>query len=108
MNATTSVAEILRAAADQIETYGWEQGRYFGPQSNDPQKCSACASGAIAAQAGAINHLASQVALAIIRQIRGKSGPEWNLPEWNDDPARTAEEVIATLRVAADAAEVPA
>jgi membrane-bound lytic murein transglycosylase B len=106
MNATTIVADVLRAAADQIETYGWEQGQSYGEMASRHtplEKCSACALGAIAANAttGAPRWEAQRVLGSLLPGRRTILG-------WNDDPDQTAENVIATLRAAADAAGVPA
>jgi hypothetical protein len=100
----------LRAAADIIERNGWHQGNYFLPDDpKPPQECRVCALGAI--------HVAihgqpwspmfdseqeDRTLKAFAAASRFVDGPWGSLVGWNDEPDRTAEEVIAALRGAAD------
>ncbi|MCW2900031.1 MAG: hypothetical protein JWO67_2296 [Streptosporangiaceae bacterium] len=102
MNA--QVAADLRAAADVLRRDGWTQGSYHGPGG-----CH-CALGAL-------------VVATTGEELDPDEDPEvWSVrysgavevlekytkrhtPQWNDAPGRTADEVIAALLAAADAAE---
>ena len=81
-------ADVLRKAADYIEVHGWVQGR---PQEAGSvcvaRAIRVCATGTrqfLEARAPLLSALGMDHAL--------------DLPNWNDTPGRTAEEVIATLR----------
>jgi len=84
----------LRAAADLIDADGWQQGTYRGPRGER------CCSAALADAAGPAGMLAAAAALS--RQL---GGPHVRIEDWNDAPFRTAAEVVAALRAAADAEE---
>ena len=100
---SAQVAADLRAAADVLERDGWTQGDYV-------TECGRCVMGAIAAALGGSygetsvpyeNHGRRYLAL---REIRNSVGT-YDLDLWNDTHGRTAAEVIAALRAAADRAE---
>lgn len=94
-----STAEVLEAAADEIERSGHLKGDYWqdwalwsvGP---------CCAVGAIRRACGsqydvpAVDHAVTAMERHINRDVGA----------WNDAPERTATEVIAALRAAADKA----
>ena len=105
---TAQVARDLRAAAEVLKRDGWTQGDYFDPESG----CK-CVSGAIA-------HVASQgrtpapgrldldgefdrwaAAAKVFRRVVQDD----SIVNFNDTTGRTADEVIAALEAAADAAE---
>jgi hypothetical protein len=100
----SQVAEVLHAAANQIETYGWLQGNFYDAGEGDPSKCSACALGAIEAQAGGEGDTEWAAPLALLRFL-GLTPSRSSITQWNDYPDQTAENVIATLRKAADLEE---
>lgn len=105
---TTQVAADLRAAADMLRAEGWTQGDLGtcgGP------KCIVGAAYYVASDhtevvyehtgAEAVRR-AERIADAVAAHLNSR---RIDLPVWNDDPDRTADEVIAALENAADAAE---
>jgi hypothetical protein len=100
--------QIYRAAADVIRTNGWIQGAFYrGGPGRTPAKCPVCLEGAVRiATSGnpidlnddgfhAVNWLESQVVKSQDRDAI----------DWNDNPDRTVDEVLAALEQAAVAAE---
>lgn len=87
---TAQVAADLRAAADVLRRDGWTQGGL----SADGRHCAIEA--LFRATAGVGRALVAHDAL---RSQVGK------VATWNDTPGRTADEVIAALEAAADAAD---
>ena len=84
-----SLQTDLRAAADHLEIYGWQQrkiGRTLGPK---------CVSGAILAVTGSTERWHRAVA-----RLEKRLGVT-NMAGWNDTPGRQAREVIDALRKAA-------
>lgn len=85
--------EVLEKAAEYIAEHGWHQGSAYkyGIGIDFP---AACAVGAVSRVTGgsryddALDFLSAQVGGVYV-------------PLWNDDPARTKEEVIETMREAA-------
>lgn len=102
-------AAILDEAANIIERNGWWQHFYHDPGSHLPMiDCAVCARGAInlAANRRAPNRPTkkSNNALSALERYLGISGQSPNsVADWNDEPDRTAEQVIAALRGAARA-----
>lgn len=96
-------ADVLDSAADYIERYGWHQG-YYGPgHPVKPEQAvgrPACATGAIAhAERRPIwgsDFIDAEEALAETLEI-----PWFAIPEWNDHPRRTEQEVLDAFRLAA-------
>ena len=113
---TARVAADLRAAAEVLRRDGWTQEEYHRP-------CGHCAQGAIAVATGFHVSLSPYSDDALDFDIVWRGVPEeratearnalaakvgihpWQIPNWNDDEGRTADEVIAALEAAADAAE---
>lgn len=107
-----TTAEVLRAAADRIEKYGWCQG---GTGEQGERRCAMRAiSHAIDAafnvtiatdRRSPAAHVAKRAfegaRVALMKHLNLTGG--WAVPGWNDAPGRTAEEVIAALRGAAAA-----
>ncbi|MCX4470804.1 hypothetical protein OOK41_10875 [Micromonospora sp. NBC_01655] len=118
-------ADLLRMAALYLRRHGWHQGTYYAP-TTDILTPPACAVGAIgmACAGHRVEHFygldpATQVTF---RQIVGiltvyldATAPVFFIDEdgylldehtspysWNDDPTRTAEQVITALEAAAD------
>jgi hypothetical protein len=99
---SAQTAADLRAAADVLERDGWTQGSF-----KDQNGCR-CAAGAISKVA--LDRFpedsdfnfdeAFEDALDALRAFVGKP-----VVVWNDERGRTAAEVIAALRAAADAVE---
>ncbi|HZD14894.1 MAG TPA: hypothetical protein VE196_07155 [Pseudonocardiaceae bacterium] len=113
---------LLERAADRLAGHGWQQGGYW-PDSyvyapyveGDP----CCALGALAVAAGLNTYQETTVALLTSRPglalalavdaltievNRDLRDGEWHAPDiadWNDDPARTAGEVIDAMRATA-------
>ena len=104
---SAQVAADLRAAADVLERDGWTQGSY-----TDDNGCY-CAAGAVLKamrydlSEGGDYMRAVEAFEAVLRQVlrAGSSAPEGAVIAWNDAAGRTAAEVIAALRAAADRAE---
>jgi hypothetical protein len=113
-------ADTLRQAALYLTRHGWAQQDYLAFQPNAEQPFPpACAHGAIAAAAyghptiaphSVDGELYRVFALAVdvfdgyladlygdVQHYEGRAGTSWN-----DEPDRTAEEVIAALNAAAD------
>jgi hypothetical protein len=94
------VAADLRAAADLLEHEGWTQGQF-----QDEETGCRCAAGAL--EAAAEEEISGRWldGIAALTQQLGISPGPISLYRWNDTPGRTADEVIAALRAAADRAE---
>jgi hypothetical protein len=108
---TTQVAQDLRAAAEVLRRDGWTQGDLG---TCDGPKCAVGAAYYVASDGAEVVYefcgsdtirRAEQIADAVAAWI-GVDRPD--LPTWNDSGKRTADEVIAALEAAADAAEVQA
>lgn len=105
---SAQVAADLRAAAEVLRRDGWTQGGYF-----DGRRC--CQAGALlrviepgAKRTGELSehgHERWWHAQAVIDALVIPGGYGGTAIEWNDEPDRTADEVIAALLAAADAAE---
>lgn len=98
------VAQDLRAAADILKRDGWTQGAYY-----DDTGCH-CAMGAIATALNVISTEPGDLTEAEwerwsddVDHLAKHLGDD--VDSWNDAPGRTADEVIAALHLAADAAE---
>ena len=96
-------SDILRAAADRIERYGWTQHE----SGQDGQRmCVLMALGAACDDAGDRGRnepsLWRSAKSALERHVRIGSGFVSN---WNDAPGRTVDEVLAALRGAAKECE---
>lgn len=87
-----TTAATLRAAARHIEKHGWCQGEMFSDAG------ASCAVGAIFSVTGLVGLPLCCKALEAVSEHIGCD----KLSEWNDAPGRTAAEVIAALRAAAD------
>jgi hypothetical protein len=108
---TTQVAQDLRAAAEVLRRDGWTQGDLG---TCDGPKCAVGAAYYVASDGAEVVYeffrsdavrRAEQIADLVADEI-GVERSE--LPNWNDEPGRTADEVIAALEAAADAAEAQA
>ena len=112
---SAETAADLRAAADLIERDGWTQGRYHldgchcalgaiataitGDPQADPDE------GIFAADADGDMKMWTRWGRAT-RVLRWQiDGPGAAISEWNDEHGRTAEEVVAKMREAADVEE---
>lgn len=86
--------ETLKAAAEYISEHGWTQGEMSARDG------SVCAAGAIAAVSGYDNgRSAARGAFSgYLYHTEGWS----SIADWNDQPDRTAEDVILTLKRAAE------
>lgn len=85
-------ADVLDAAADLLESDGWIQGE-------EQTEHGRCVVGALVGSVGEEASLRTFCAAHDLLAVR--VGP---VPLWNDEPERTADEVIETLRkVAAEA-----
>ena len=92
-------AEVLRKAAEYLETYGWCQGYY---RRDGGERCLM---GAVAEVLHASSNGNNAAACRRYEEMKSALRPSINQREpvnWNDTPGRTAEEVIAKLREVAD------
>lgn len=110
-------ADTLRCAARYLELRGWTQGVYYGLTDHTPFP-PACSDGAIGVAAygylalvpadehqdsGFRDYNRAVSYLVDYLDLHGDTDPDNPNPfDWNDRPSRTAEQVIATLRAAAD------
>ncbi|RQX07879.1 DUF6197 family protein [Micromonospora arida] len=123
--AEVTPADLLRMAALYLRRHGWHQGTYYAknPDTLTPPACAAGAIG-IACAGHTVEHF-SQLDPDTLADYLGTLGafvdyldttaPVFLIDEggylldehtspysWNDDPARTAEQVITALEAAAD------
>ncbi len=92
---TTIAADVLNAAADLIEEYGWCQFNYFGANGGY------CAHGAIIQSWPTDdNTIPSRIYEALLPLLPSTQ----SLASWNDRPGRTQAEVVGLLREAASCA----
>ncbi|MFI1191833.1 hypothetical protein ACH4T9_00920 [Micromonospora sp. NPDC020750] len=122
---TVTPADLLRMAALYLRRHGWHQGTYYAPTTDTPTP-PACASGAIAMavagrRADQFHGLGWETEATFRQVVRiltaylddhepiraidedGFLIDEHSFPySWNDDPGRTAEQVITALEAAAD------
>ena len=104
---SAQVAADLRAAADVLERDGWTQGDYHASDG-----CH-CVVGAIEVATGYWTSSRPQHDLSVTARRETAvdvfeavlESPADTVFDWNDAPGRTAAEVIAALRAAADRAE---
>jgi hypothetical protein len=114
MNAT----DVLLAAADHIETYGWHQGTSYAdvpqgkPTANYPGfKISACCTiGALAvvledAPSGRENKLYSEARQILLEHLWLDQEFHGGVAQWNDLPGQSQGNVVSALRAAARAAD---
>ncbi|MEV5694198.1 DUF6197 family protein [Micromonospora globbae] len=124
--ADLSPAIILRCAARYLELHGWNQGTYYARTEDDNPFPPACVSAALAmathghrmpvphdlrTASAARDYSRALDALTCyllatapdpVHICNDDDVPTGDPFEWNDHPDRTAEQVIATLRAAAD------
>lgn len=110
------ISADCRAVADVIERNGWHQGGYYFAESGKLAGDSrVCALGAINVVVHGLPwapmwHTAARercgaLVMAITGHIRATGQAGDTLVDWNDEPGRTAEEVIAAFRACADQIE---
>ncbi|NLU79088.1 hypothetical protein HCA58_12015 [Micromonospora sp. HNM0581] len=121
---TVIPADLLRCAALYLRRHGWHQGTYYAP--TDTLTPPACAAGAIgiacaghtvehfsqldpgtladylATLAAFVDHLDTAYPLFLIDEDGYLIDEHTSPYSWNDDPARTADEVVTALEDAAD------
>ncbi|MFD6149420.1 MULTISPECIES: hypothetical protein [unclassified Streptomyces] len=106
MNPTQNASLLDRAAA-HIERFGWTQGFLYDTSSPRPlNQCPVCAVGAMyMASIGTPepNSVDDELhALELAKPVEEHLGlNEGELPDWNDAPGRTKNEVAAALRATA-------
>lgn len=106
---------LLRKAADIIEERGLHKGSFVDRAAADEATCAPCTLGALLIAAGAeirANANSGNFYLwpTAARFARVDSTLNYleqfvhtqHLPDWNDEPDRTKEDVVRTLRAAAD------
>ncbi|MGI5162777.1 DUF6197 family protein [Spirillospora sp. CA-253888] len=111
-------SQILDAAADLVVRDGWAREDWFIPFGDTPPgECRKCAAGAINTASGLApddeehddaSRLAAlrTLALRVDAGVREADDRGWAgftayvnaVAEWNDEPGRTAEQVVAALR----------
>ncbi|WFE46360.1 hypothetical protein [Verrucosispora sp. WMMD1129] len=118
-------ADLLRMAALYLRRHGWHQGTYYHLTTDTPTP-PACAAGAIgiataghrvehfsqlapdalgdylAALAAFVDYLDTTEPLFLVDDDGFVIDEHTSPYSWNDDPARTAEQVITALETAAD------
>jgi hypothetical protein len=101
---TMTAKEVLNAAANRIEKLGWCQGSYGVSSEGKPCRTRRMGFETDVVQTdllGAIrfidNREPGDEAKSLVQTLLSKE----NLADWNDDPKRTKEQVIALLRKAA-------
>lgn len=114
MTETLTVPEVLRRAAEVIEYRGWYQGSFQDPVG-DRENCAVCALGALHVAVGASpagwimsqeqRDLLDEAERAVKKLIPAPPTGYEAVPIWNDTVAKSASEVTAVLRQAADMAE---
>ncbi|MET7373529.1 DUF6197 family protein [Micromonospora arida] len=119
-----SPADLLRMAALYLRRHGWHQGTYYAHTTDNPTP-PACAAGAIgiACAGHKVEHFSQLdpdaladylAALGVFVDYLDATAPVFFVDEdgylldehtspysWNDDPARTAEQVVTALEAAA-------
>lgn len=98
-----NAADVLTQAADLVETRGWTQGKYFTPEG------SVCALSALveAVQPGTTDIDVTAFDIEKIPEFEQASEALQSMLDgkaiwiWNDDPKTTQQEVVSTLRAAA-------
>ncbi len=102
--------EMLQEAADYLAEHGWCQGNFFENNDESLDVCAgrgnaACAIGALhAVRVRKLRVLGVPVYTGIVGDAAGLLSTYLDyipVPAWNDDPERTAEDVILALRRAA-------
>ena len=94
-------ADVRRRAAELIREEGWTQGGYGW--EHDVRGTKRCASIALVDAAAELIPRDEQLARHPVlqrakAQVLAEIGPEYIvIPEWNDMPERTADEVVAVL-----------
>lgn len=95
-------AFLLLKAADILETRGWIQDKSAGHGGKDPP---VCVGKAIQEAAEGCNSLAWDGIRRFERHLGFPHRDSWKefcpIPNWNDTPGRTKQEVIEALRSAA-------
>ncbi|WP_431883808.1 DUF6197 family protein [Micromonospora gifhornensis] len=121
--APVTPADLLRMAALYLRRHGWHQGTYYATNILTPPACVAGAIG-IAAAGHRVEHFSQLApdalgdylaALGVFVDYLDTAEPLFLIDEdgylidehtspysWNDDPGRTAEQVITALQTAAD------
>lgn len=89
--------EILNAAADHIEEYGWQRGGYG--QKEEP--CCVLGALSVAAASNGASLREAQAGFYSTRDIVKDQTGVRSVADWNDVIAQDAEEVVAMLRKAA-------
>jgi hypothetical protein len=114
-------AQVLRDAALYLQRHGWHQGDFYATTTNTATPTPpACTDGAVrCALFGGPTTAISQDQLRALERVLGVLAgyihqfvydnpdrpvdpPHLIVSDWNDDDARTADDVITTLREAAD------
>ena len=119
VDAAVTPADVLRGAARYLQLHGWTQGTYYADQPDDHTP-PACAMGALGMAAfgqrfpapayerpeWADYKRAEDVLMAHLGcgypPVSDDDYPEPGVGDWNDQPDRTAEQVITALNAAAD------
>lgn len=92
-----NTSEILIRAKQELITRGWCQGMYRSPQQ---EVCSIGAIIAASCAASSDDYGTTFVVSAEIVLHRALGGGPRSIMSWNDDPARTPEEVLAAFDAA--------
>lgn len=126
-HAPVTTADLLRMAALYLRQHGWTQGTYYAPTTpKDHPTPPACAAGAIgiacaghtvehitqlepdtradylAALSTFVDYLDTHEPLFLVNEDGFVIDEHTSPYSWNDDPERTAEQVITALETAGD------
>lgn len=125
-HAPVTTADLLRMAALYLRRHGWTQGTYYATTPANYPTPPACAAGAIgiacaghtvehvtqldpdtladylATLAAFVDHLDTAYPMFLTNEDGFVIDEHTSPYSWNDDPARTAEQVITALQAAGD------
>lgn len=94
------MAELARRAANIIDENGLFQGDFYDPWAKDSDRCAVCAVGAlrlVLANRPDAEPDDTELLTTTVDSFATFLGVP-SIPDWNDEPGRTAEEVVAAYR----------
>lgn len=106
-DAPMKTSEVLDKAADVIERNGWFQGGFIDLSAEKPkgeEPCCVLGALSIAEHGDPMKSGSGRVEAVLIDRLDldvDEADEDYPLGYWNDEPGRTAEEVVRELRAAA-------
>jgi hypothetical protein len=88
--------EVLLKAAELLERRGWCQNELTNPETG-----AYCVLGALQTVCLVDYFIESEAREILRNKVYGEPPETGSLVDWNDEPGRTATEIISTLRAAA-------